>query len=83
MQLNEIPKDSVKFERCTKALNEKNTVRPDGQQKIQLMSAFKIENKRLLAKFEGLKDSVSEGLPEGQSVLVKGLFIKIKKKELM
>ena len=48
----EIEKDSQKYHRCNKALNEKNIQREDGQSKIILEAAFKIENKRMLTEFD-------------------------------
>ena len=78
ISLYEIEKDSQKYERCKKALNEKNHKRDDGEPRIILEAAFKIENKRMLSVFDEKRENVQELLGPDQ-VLLKGLFIKIKK----
>ena len=83
ININEIQKDSEKYSRCHKALNEKNVPRADGQEKIMLEAAFKIENKMMLKQFEKNREQVQEGYGADKTVLLKGLFVKIKKSKLL
>lgn len=72
--LTEIDKDTQKYHRCVKALNEKNQQRPDGEEKLILLSAFKVDNKILLNHFEREREEVQEGY-DNKQVLLKGLFV--------
>ena len=73
--MQEIDRDSQKFERCIKALNENNV-----QHRLTLHSVFKIENKELLRKFEIQREQVAEA---DRPVVLKGLFTHVQKHELM
>lgn len=81
IQAQKIEKTSKKFEKCAKALNEKNQQihKLKSTSSLSLLEVFKIENKKLLKKFDLLNKKVkkqAQGNKQTKLVL-KGLFHKV------